>query len=211
MNVNAALPRTASIAEVAARQQSPTAPRVFRHRRADVDMIERVSRRPGHRHTLARHLRRRAVRGVVRQVHPIREPAGSYRRRGAIWNPRQCTSSDAMMRWSLADGVERPTAGDPDMVRRFPVDRAIGAADLQNTRQRYDDRRSAGRGRPSPENPVGIYILEVRVWAAAYGGPAPAAGRGAAPAAAPAPAPGFEAAISSPPGLTNTNAAGTKT
>jgi len=122
MNVNAALPRSNSILDVAKKGPVSATPRGLSPSAAHARRDRRVeSGGPGHRHTFARYLRRRAVRGLVREVQPIRQPAV---------RTRDESNMEAKVMYAVGRhdavgislmGVERPAAGDPDMVRGYEM------------------------------------------------------------------------------------------
>jgi len=103
-------------------------------------------------------------------------------------------------------GVERPTAGDPDMVRGYQLIAQL--APLISKHQGNGTMTSVLLAADDPPRKIqlGNYTLEVaRMGGRRPAAPAPAAG----PGAAPAPAPGFEAAIFISTGPDEYYAAGT--
>ena len=205
MNVNAALPRTASIAEVAARQQSPaTPPRSFAIGGPMWDMIDVW----------------RAGAPAIDILSPDIYGDGQF----VAWcakytqsgNPlfipetRGNMEAKAMYAFGRHDavglslmGVERPTAGDPDMVRGFQL---IAQLAPLISKHQGDGTMTAvvfAADDPPKKIQLGNYTLEV----ARMGRRAAAPAAGQTPA--PAPAPSFEAAIFISTGPDEYYAAGT--
>jgi len=212
MNVNAALPRTASIAEVAARQQSPgTPPRSFAIGGPMWDMIDVW----------------RAGAPAIDILSPDIYGDGQF----VAWcakytqsgNPlfipetRGNMESKAMYVFGRHEavglslmGVERPTAGDPDMVRGFELIAQLAPLICKHQGNGTMTSVILAADDPPRKIQLGNYTLEVaRMGARRPAAPAPAAGRGAAPAATPTPAPSFEAAIFISTGPDEYYAAGT--
>jgi beta-galactosidase GanA len=219
MNVNAALPRTASIAEVAARKPDPAAPqRSFAIGGPMADVIDVW----------------RAGAPAIDILSPDIYGDGQF----VAWcakysqsgNPlfipetRGNMEAKAMYVFGRHDavglslmGVERPTATDPDMVRGFEL-----IAQLAPLISKHQGNGTMTAVVLAPDDPprkiqLGNSTLEVarmggRRPAAPAAGQAPAAapGRGPAPAAAPGPAPSYAGAIFIAVGPDEYYAAGTE-
>ena len=208
MNVNAALPRTASIAEVAARQPAPGAPaRSFAIGGPMSDMIDVW----------------RAGAPAIDILSPDIYGDGQF----VAWTAKYSQSGNPLFipetrgnmeskaiyvfgRYDAVGlslmGVERPTAGDPDMVRGYQLIAQL--APLISKHQGNGTMTSVLLAADDPPRKIqlGNYTLEVaRMGGRRPAAPAPAAG----PGAAPAPAPGFEAAIFISTGPDEYYAAGT--
>jgi hypothetical protein len=208
MNVNAALPRTASIAEVAARKPDPAAPqRSFAIGGPMADVIDVW----------------RAGAPAIDILSPDIYGDGQF----VAWcakysqsgNPlfipetRGNMEAKAMYVFGRHDavglslmGVERPTATDPDMVRGFEL-----IAQLAPLISKHQGNGTMTAVMLAPDDPprkiqLGNYTLEV----ARMGGRRPAAPAAGQAAAAPGPAPSYAGAIFIAVGPDEYYAAGTE-
>ena len=205
MNVNAALPRTASIAEVAARQPSPGTPQrsfaiggpmwdmidVWRAGAPAIDILSPDIYGDGQFVAWCAKYTQSGNPLFIPETRGNMESKAMY-----VFGRHEAVGLSLM-------GVERPTAGDPDMVRGFEliaqlaplISKHQGDGTMTSVLLAADD--------PPKKIQLGNYTLEVARMGGARRAAPPAAGQ------APAPAPGFEAAIFISTGPDEYYAAGT--